>query len=174
MKSSSHRAITWGLWPVALAAFCAALPPAAVGEGPFTRAKIDPRVAERAQSDALVPIFIVLKHQPQAEIYQQAQSANALSQMIADSQVQRLAGQSFGGVEEMSKAQAAAEAGTLETRRLAFQAIEQTVGPDQATLKSRLTGLGATRVSAYKGVNVITAEIPASAIAALEADPSIA
>jgi len=174
MKSSSRTAISWGLWAVALAALCAALPSAAVGQDTLTRPKIDPLVAERAQSDALVPVFIVLKHQPQAEIYQQAESASALSQRIADSGVARLAGQPLASLEELGKAQAAADAVTLDTRRQAFQAIEQAVGPEQDALKSRLAGLGATRISAYKGVNIITAEIPASAIAALEADPSIA
>ena len=147
MKSLTRSGVVRRLWCVALVVLGAAVP-AALAQNALTRAKIDPRVTERAQTGALVPVFIVLEHQPQAEIYRQAESASALSQMIADSGVARLAGQPFVSPEELGKAQAAADSATLETRRRAFQAIEQAVGPERDALRSRLAGLGATRISA--------------------------
>jgi subtilisin family serine protease/sugar lactone lactonase YvrE len=131
--------------------------------------KIEPRVRERAQSEAAVAVFIVLDHQPQREIFQRAESANALYRQVAESRVRQAA-----GATELRHAREAAEAVTLRTRQQAFQAIEQAVGPEQNVLESRLRGLGATRISRYLGVNMLAAEIPASAIDALEADPEIA
>ena len=131
--------------------------------------KIDPRVRERAQSGATVPVFIVLEHQPQREIFQRAESANALYRHVAESRVRQPA-----GAEELRQAREASEAVVLRTRQQAFQAIEQAVGPEQDALEGRLRGLGATRISRYLGINMLAAEIPASAIATLEADPEIA
>ncbi|HXN47601.1 MAG TPA: S8 family serine peptidase, partial [Bryobacteraceae bacterium] len=129
-----------------------ALAPTAFGQ------KIDPRVRERAQSEAAVPVFIVLEHQPQREIFQRAESANALYREVAESRQSR----------------EAAEAVVRRTRRQAFQAIEQAIGPEQDALEGRLKGLGATRISRYLGINMLAAEIPATEIAALEADPAVA
>ncbi len=139
-----------------------------------TSAKIDLRVTARAQSAATVAVFIVLKNQPQASIFQQVEAASALSQEIADSRYQMLAAQAVPGPDELSRAQAAADAVTLDTRRRAFQAIEQAIRPEQDALESRLIGWGASRIWRYTGINMLTAEIPASAIQALEADSSIA
>ncbi len=131
--------------------------------------KIDPQVRERAQSEAAVPVFIVLAHQPQREILQRAESANALYRQVAESRYRQAA-----GAAELREAREAAESVVLRTRQQAFQAIEQAVGPEQDALEGRLRGLGATRISRYLGVNMLAAEIPAAAIAALEADPEIA
>lgn len=131
--------------------------------------KVDPRIRERAQSEAAVPVFIVLAHQPQREISQRTESANALYGQVAESR-----GHQAVGAEELREARAAAEAVLLRTRKQAFQAIEQAVGPEQDALEGRLKGLGATRIFRYLGINMLAAEIPASAITPLEADPEIA
>jgi subtilisin family serine protease len=132
--------------------------------------KIDPRVTARAQSEAVIPVFVVLKNQPQAGILQQVEAANALSRQIAESQVRR----ALSTTSELDQAGAALEAVILQTRQQAFQAIEEAIRPDQDAMQSRLAGLGASRISRYSGINMLAAEIPAAAIAALEADPSIA
>ncbi len=131
--------------------------------------KIDPRVRERARSEAAVPVFIVLAHQPQREILQRAESANALYRQVAESRYRQAA-----GAEELRQARETADAVVLRTRQQAFQAIEQAVGPEQDALESRLRGLGAARISRYLGINMLAAEIPASAIATLDADPEVA
>ena len=59
-------------------------------------------------------------------------------------------------------------------RREAFREIEAEIGPQQAAVESRLRGMGATRIGRYKGLNMLTAEVPSGALAALEADPAIA
>ncbi len=120
--------------------------------------KIHPRVLERAQKETVIPVFIVLAHQPQREILERTRSVNALYRQMAESR----------------QAREEAEAVTLRTRRQAFQAIEQAIGPEQDALESRLLGVGAAHISRYQGINMLAAEIPASAIATLEADPSIA
>ena len=139
-----------------------------------TSPRIDPRVTARAQSQAPIAVFVVLTDQPQAGILQQVQAANALSRQIAESQYQRLAGQAFPNAAELSQAGAAVDAVILQTRRQAFQAIEQAIRPEQDALESRLASWGATRISRYEGINMLAAEIPVSAIAALEADPFVA
>ena len=141
---------------------------------PAAVVKIDPRVAQRAESEERVPVFIVLEHQPQAEIFGQVESASALSQTIAESEVRRLAANGLPDPDSHRKAQAAVDAVILETRQRAFEAIERELRPEQDAMASRLAGWGATRIGRYKGVNMLTAEVPGSAIAQLEADPSIA
>jgi len=136
--------------------------------------KIDPRVLSRAQSEATVAVFIVLERQPQREILERAESANGLYRQVAESRYRQAAERALTGSEELRQARKAAEAVTLRTRQQAFQAIQQAVGPEQDVMESRLRGLGAMHVSRYPGINTIAAEIPAPAIAALEADPAIA
>ncbi len=149
---------------LAVLAAVASAPPALGQE--VASPKIHPRIVERAQSEAaVIPVFIVLVNQPQREILERAESANALYRQVAESHYQQVPG---------AETRVAAEGVLLRTRRQAFQAIEQAVGPEQEALESRLRGLGAARISRYLGINMLTAEIPASAIAALEADPSIA
>ncbi len=165
------RIRNWNRWMfMAIAGLVAAivLAPAALGQ------KIDPRVVQRAQSEAAVPVFIVLEHQPQREAFQRAESANALYRQVAESRYRQAAERALGGGADLRQAREAAEAVVLRTRQQAFQAIEQAVGPQQDVLESRLRGLGATRISRYLGINMLAAEIPAAAIAALEADPAIA
>ncbi len=176
MKSTVIRR----LWAVALLGTCVGMAPAALGQKAQSAAqtvvspKIDPRVYARAQSQTPIRVFVVLTGQPQAGIYQQVEAANALSQQIADSRYQRVAGQPFPSVAEWSQAGAAVDAVVLQTRRQAFQAIEQAIKPEQDAMESRLGGWGATHVLRYQGINMLAAEIPASAIAPLEADPSVA
>jgi len=125
-----------------------------IGDG-----KIDSRLRERPQSEAVIPVFIVLAHQPQYEIMRRAEGPAALRRQLAESGYQ---------------AREAADAIVLETRREAFQAIERAIGPEQDALEARLKKLGAGAVSRYLGINMITAEIPPSALAALQSDPSVA
>jgi subtilisin family serine protease/sugar lactone lactonase YvrE len=136
--------------------------------------KIDPRVVERAQSTPLTPVFIVLEHQPQREVLARVESANALYRQVAESRYRQAASRSFPDAEELRQAREATETVLLRTRQQAFQAIEQAVGQEQDALESHLKGLGAARITRYLGINMLAAEIPASAIAALEADPTIA
>ena len=136
--------------------------------------KIDARVVERAQSGLTVPVFIVLGHQPQRELLDRAENDNSLYRQVAESRYRQAAERALPDAVELRQAREAAEAVLLRTRRQAFQAIDQAIGPEQDALGARLTGLGATRISRYQGINMLAAEIPASAIAALEADPAIA
>jgi subtilisin family serine protease len=180
MESRRGSGIAWKWWAVALIGIGAAASPAAFAQKPriagqtVVSPKIDPRLSARAQSQTPIKVFVVLTDQPQAGIFQQVEAANALSQQIAESQYQRVAGQPFSKLAEVSQAGAAVDAVVLQTRQQAFQAIEQAIGPEQDAMESRLAGWGATRILRYQGINMLAAEIPASAIALLEADPSVA
>ncbi len=146
----------------ALVAASAVVPPAAIGQPSVgTATKIDHRLRERAASEAVIPVLVVLARQPQYEMMRQAEGTNALRRQIAESRPN-------------GKSREAAEAVVLETRREAFQAIERAIGPEQDALEARLKGLGASAVSRYLGINMLAAELPASALAALEADPAVA
>ncbi len=152
-----------------LAAAAAALP--APGQAPIAghvvvSAKIHPRVLERAQSEPVIPVFVVLENQPQREILERVESVNALYQRVAESRHRQAAQQAFPDAERLRQAREAAEAVLLRTRQQAFQAIEQAIRPEQEALEGRLRALGATRISRYLGINMLTAEIPASAITA--------
>ncbi len=136
--------------------------------------RIDPRVRERAQTEPAIPVFVVLEHQPQAEIFARARAANALYRQVAESRYRQAAEPALSNVEELRQAREALDSVVLRTRQQAFQDIEQAVGPQQDALEARLRGLGAARISRYLGINMLAAEIPASAIADLEADSEIA
>ena len=180
MESRTRSKNAWRWCAVALLGTGVAVSPAAFGQKARSAGlatvspKIDPRVSARAQSQTPMRVFVVLTDQPQAGIFQQVEAANGLSQQIAESRYQRVAGQPFSSSEELGQAGAAVDAVVLETRRQAFQAIEQAIKPEQDAMESRLQGWGATRISRYQGINMLSAEIPASAIALLEADPSVA
>ncbi len=180
MESRRCSRTVWRWCAVALLGSGVAVSPAAFAQKrrsagqTIGNPKIDPRLSARAQSQTPIRVLVVLTDQPQAGIFQQVEGANALAQQIAESQYQRVAAQPFASLAELSQAGAAVDAVVLQTRQQAFQAIEQAIGPEQDAMESRLAGWGATRISRYQGINMLAAEIPASAIALLEADPSVA
>jgi subtilisin family serine protease len=136
--------------------------------------KIHPRVLERAQSEPLIPVFIVLTHQPQREIVQQAEGANALHRQASEARYRQAAEAMFPRADELRQARDAVDTVVLRTRQQALRATEQAIRPEQDELESRLKALGATSIFHYLGINMLAAEIPGTAIGALEADPVIA
>ncbi|MGD0580840.1 MAG: S8 family serine peptidase, partial [Bryobacteraceae bacterium] len=86
----------------------------------------------------------------------------------------RQALQASADAQEVKRARAGLDAITLELRQEAMREVEAEVGPQQAAMESRLRGMGATRIGRYKGINMLTAEVPGGALASLEADPEIA
>jgi subtilisin family serine protease len=139
-----------------------------------TEARIQPRVLELAKTGQVIPVFIVLAHQPQRELLERAESANAVYHQVAESRYRQAAERPAPNAEELRQAREEAEAVLLRTRAQAFQTVEQAVGPEQDALEAHLKGLGAARISRYLGINMMTAEIPGSAIADLEANPDVA
>ncbi len=142
--------------------------------GIVVSAKIHPHALERAQSEPLVPVFIVLEHQPQREIVQQAEGTNALYRQAAEARYRQAAETMLPRADELRQARQAVDAVVLRTRQQAVRAIEQAIKPEQDELEGRLKELGATRISRYLGINMLSAEIPATAIPALASDPAIA
>ena len=154
-----------------------------VPESPIERAaalqisstpKISPKLrAAIADGAQLLPVFILLRHQPHAEVLERVEGAGNLELRIAEDEYRRLAGLSFLPRVELDKARERVEAALLDVRQRAFKEIAAEIGPEQDALEQLLLQLGAINIHRYSAVNMLAAEVPGSALAALEAEPSI-
>ena len=136
--------------------------------------RIDPRVRAQADMQTMVPVFLVLTEQPQGAILERARALSNLKNQAAEERYRRTLQSDTASAEEVRQARAGLDAITLAMRQEAFREIEAEIGPQQAAVESRLQGLGATRIGRYNGINMLTAEVPSGALAALEADSAIA
>jgi hypothetical protein len=131
---------------MAVLAVSAAAPPAPAQSQTAGRvvvsAKVDSRVLDRAQSEPVMPVFIVLEHQPQREIFAQAEGLNALYRQVAESRYRRAAERASPDAEELRQARKAVDEVVLRTRQQAFQAIAQAIGAEQQTLRVGCAGSG--------------------------------
>jgi subtilisin family serine protease len=105
------------------------------------------RAAATASSGKLLPVFIVLSHQPQDAI---------------------LAGLRF----EAGRDQTLQDGSALQAR--ARLEIERELRPIQERLEASLRSGGAQRTARYRSINMITAEVPAGLLETLDADPQVA
>jgi uncharacterized protein (TIGR03437 family) len=154
-----------------------------VPESPIKRAaplqisptpKISPQLrAAIADGAQVLPVFILLRHQPHAEVLERVEGAGNLELRIAEDEYRRLAGLSFPPRVELDKARERVEAALLDVRQRAFKEIAAEIGPEQDALEQLLLQLGAINIHRYSAVNMLAAEVPGSALAALEAEPSI-
>ena len=112
--------------------------------------------------------------QPQRTILERARALSNLKNQAAEARYRQTLQSETASAEEARRARAGLNAITLELRQEAFGEIEAAIGPQQAAVERRLRGLGATRIGRYKGINMLTAEVPGGALAALEADAAIA
>jgi len=154
-----------------------------VPESPIKRAaaleisptpKISPKLrAAVADSGQPLPVFILLRHQPHAEVLQRVEGGANLEVRIAEDEYRRLAALSFPPRVELDKARETVEAALLDVRQRAFKEIAAEIGPEQDALEQLLLQLGAINIHRYAAVNMLAAEVPGSALAALEAEPSI-
>jgi subtilisin family serine protease len=116
---------------------------------------------------------VILKDQPQRQISKSLSPqhrpaiAGALEQVAAAT----TAGAADAQIEQI---QTAADQALLQYRSALRTRIQAATAPGQAAMKSRLLGLGASRARGFLISNAIAAEIPASALNALERDPDIA
>ncbi len=119
-----------------------------------------------------VPVFLLLKDQPQREIFQHEESA---ASFVLDATQRRLRAVSENGTAaEAASARAAAERAIADVRTRAFAMIEAKIQEDQSSVETLLTSLGARKVWRYKAVNMMTAEVRADRLEALAAHPAIA
>ncbi|MGC9999665.1 MAG: hypothetical protein ABSE21_06170, partial [Bryobacteraceae bacterium] len=129
--------------------------------------RIDPRVRAQADMQTMVPVFLVLSEQPQGAILERARALSNLKNQAAEERYRQTLQSETASAEEVRRARAGLDAITLAMRQEAFQEIEAAIGPQQAAVENRLRSLGATRIGRYKGINMLTAEVPSGALAAL-------
>jgi subtilisin family serine protease len=136
--------------------------------------KIHPQVRALADRGGVIPVFIVLLNQPQKAIFERARATTQSRREIVEGRYKALADQLFPLAGELAQAQEASDAVELETRQAAFREIDQSIKPEQDAMEADLTALGGRVIYRYRGVNMLSAEIPASALPLLESDPRIA
>jgi hypothetical protein len=132
--------------------------------------KIDRKVRAQAATGGLIPVFILLVHQPQAEIYRRTQARHASRLSSAQEWLRSAA---VASVAELSSAVEAQNAAILDIRKEAFEEIDQSIRPVQDTMEARLRGMGAQNIQRYSLVTMMAADIPSSAIDALERDEMV-
>ncbi len=136
--------------------------------------KLDPRLNPPLAyaGSSRIPVLIYLAHQPierlQPAIEQQYASRLANAESLLANAVRkrdpRTAAASRETINEL----------TLGLRRDLISALRAAQRPSQEELERTLTSIGATRIEPYAILNLIRADVPTSALAALEADPRIA
>lgn len=135
------------------------------------QSKIDPKLRQAASQSAEVDVVVIHRYQPQERILDRAWTGARLELAEKDlaSSVRRRAQSS-----EIRANQERLEGLLLETRRGAMREIEAAVAPSQARLRTQLGRLGARSVRSFRAINMFSATIPVSSLAALEADPDVA
>jgi subtilisin family serine protease len=136
--------------------------------------KIGSALRTAAETGNLLSVVIVLADQPQAQIFKRIEGGNVFRMQMAENEFKNLAGQPFPSEEQLRQAQSRLEDLVLENRQSAAREIESAVRPRQDSLISRIEALGATNLQRYLAINMISADIPASALSVLEADPAVA
>lgn len=137
----------------------------------FAQAKIADALRASPPGDT-VPVFLLLRNQPQRDIFQQEEGAAGF---YLDATQRRLRAISGSGTNvEVAAARAAAERAIADVRNRAFAAIEAAVQEDQSSVSTLLTSLGARKVWRYKAVNMMTAEVQAGQLESLASHPAIA
>ena len=136
--------------------------------------KLHPRVKALAEPGARLQVLVVLRHQPQPEIVQRVEGAAALRTGILEGDWLKLSGQRYASAEQLRDARGRLDAAMVETRQAALREIRDATVLEQQAVQSRLAGLGASSVHGYAVLNALAADVPAEALAALEADQDIA
>ena len=136
--------------------------------------KIQPKLRALATGDSLIPVFVLLSDQPQPAVFGHYREAFRDTLERAHVRLQELHAANIGRYSEVRQAQDDLDSVKIAMRQAAFREIDMLLAGPQTAMSAKLTGLGARRIGRYQSVNMLTAEIPGSALAALEADPSVA
>ncbi len=134
--------------------------------------KIDDRLRQAALDRDRVPVLILLKEQPQKELYLRAQSERRIQLETAEAAL--TASIASGERQPQLMAQKTLDELTMETRRETAFAMERQVGHLQQALMDRLTAAGATNLFKFRLINMVRAEIPSRLLATLESDDLVA
>jgi serine protease AprX len=142
---------------------------------PRTQDKISPDVQRAvAQGATTLQLFIELQDQPQADILRQTEAGSSRL-LSAKSNFERLAGYgSAAPVDKLNSARDELDAATSSARHDAAQAIQNQIRFGQDNVSAALSGAGATNIQSYYIVNVLSADVPAAAIATIAKRPEVA
>ena len=137
--------------------------------------KISPGVQQAlAQSATVLPLFIELQKQPQAEILQRMEEGST-RMGLAKANFERLAGYSrTPPLANLDNAREELEASHNKVRRDAAVAIQNEIRSDQSFISGLLSSAGATNIQRFYIVNALSAEVPASAVTMIARRPEVA
>jgi len=141
-----------------------------------TGAVIDQKVRKLVEKGSgLIPVFIVLRHQPHREILERYERGPAQLRLeMLEGRQEQLAEQMPPPVADMAEARRKIERAMLEVRRQAFKEIKARLQPEQDEIAALVSQLGARNVHRYTAINMLAAEVPASAIDTLASHPLVA
>jgi hypothetical protein len=127
-----------------------------------------------AQAGGRLPVFVVLRSQPHKAILERVEGPARLRLEALESRYKdMLRNRPSASEAELREAQTEWEDAARDTRRVAFEQIAAEIGPEQDTIERLLMQLGATDIHRYTAINMLAAEVPATALDALAADPAV-
>ena len=136
---------------------------------------VDSKVQDLVRAGAqTLPVFIVLQHQPHREVLDRYEGPARLRLKVLEGRYTELSRQVMPSETQLSLARGELEREMLEVRQAAFREIEAQVGPEQDDVQRLVVQLGGANVRRYTAINMLAAEVPAVAIDALAAHPSVA
>jgi subtilisin family serine protease len=119
-------------------------------------------------------VFVVLRQQPQKAIFERTRNAAELGRAMLEGRY-RLASQgSAAGSQEARRAREAVDQFEVETRQAAFREIRQAIDAEQGEIAAVAAAAGGRNIRRYSGVNMISVDIPVSALDLLRSDPRVA
>jgi subtilisin family serine protease len=132
---------------------------------------IDAKVQQAIEAGAeTLRVFVVLRSQPHREVLERYEGPAKLRLEMLESRVRTASTRS---PVEAEQAQAELEREWREVRRMAFEEIRRQIEPEQDAVERLILSLGGGNIRRFAAINMLAADLPASAIATLSADPLI-
>jgi hypothetical protein len=135
--------------------------------------KISPAVEKAMGQETAISVFVELRKQPQRDILQRLE-AESSRLILAKFAFERLAGNRAAVPEkDLDSARDELDAAITSVRHNAAQAIQDEIRPEQDHVSAMLAGAGATNIERYYIVNMLRADVPASAISTIAGLPEV-
>lgn len=126
--------------------------------------KVDPRVRDMASKQAFIPLFIILRNQPQREIVARFESATKLHREVAEARYQRIASQILPREPELRAAHEEIDKVIVQARRESDREIRALISSDLDVMEKKLLRLGARAVRRYTIITMLSVDAPSSAL----------
>jgi serine protease AprX len=132
---------------------------------------IDAKVQQAIEAGAeTLRVFVVLRSQPHREVLERYEGPAKLRLEMLESRVRTASTRSAA---EAQQAQAELEREWGEVRRMAFEEIRRQIEPEQDAVERLILSLGGGNIRRFAAINMLAADVPATAIATLSADPLV-